>query len=198
LEGLEDITIVHEDTRFNATHKHGYKEGRLWHHVVNTPDLFDRFDWFFKADDDSYVIHENVVRFLSKFDSNNAHFFGRAFRADSGLLFPAGGAGYALSIETLRLVKADHYARGSFLTCASHMASFPSDTMIAECLLRFSIALQSSQSSLDAGNLFHPFNHHSVFSVYDMSWLNLYSFYGLKGGRACCQKHSLSFHYMGW
>ena len=36
----------------------------------------DQYDWFMKADDDSFVMVENLRRFLAKYDPNVPHFFG--------------------------------------------------------------------------------------------------------------------------
>ena len=60
------------------------------------------FDWFLKADDDSYVVVHRLKRFLSRFDASGHHYFGRrfiGFIADGDMLVPYadGGAAYILS-----------------------------------------------------------------------------------------------------
>ena len=44
LDGIPDA-ILHPDTKFNETHKNGYKEGRIFDHIIHSTDLRD-FDWF--------------------------------------------------------------------------------------------------------------------------------------------------------
>lgn len=196
LDGIPDA-ILHPDTKFNETHKNGYKEGRIFDHIIHSTLLRD-FDWFFKVDDDSYIIHENVVRFLKTKNPQEALFFGRAFQVDQ-VVFPAGGAGYVVSREVLQIVKDDRFNRGSFRQCSLDFASQPSDTTIAKCLKRYGIFLTPSFDSRDPGERFHPFSYHDVFKFRSEGWwLESHSFYGYRSGRDCCATHSLSFHYIGW
>lgn len=71
----------------------------------------DEFDWFLKADDDTYVIVENLQYFLQDKDPNEPVFFGHHFLRPwgaksnvftSGHGYFSGGAGYVLSRESLR------------------------------------------------------------------------------------------------
>ena len=60
-------------------------------------------DWFLKADDDTYVIVENLRNFLSKLNPSDPHYIGRMFTTHGG--YNTGGAGYVFSRETLRIFK---------------------------------------------------------------------------------------------
>ena len=60
-------------------------------------------DWFLKADDDTYVIMENLRYFLSKLNPSDPHYIGRMFTTYGG--YNTGGAGYVFSRETLRIFK---------------------------------------------------------------------------------------------
>ena len=42
---------------------------------------FDDFDWFMKADDDTFVIVENLKEMLSEYDTNNPIMFGHPLKA---------------------------------------------------------------------------------------------------------------------
>ncbi|XP_071051380.1 glycoprotein-N-acetylgalactosamine 3-beta-galactosyltransferase 1-like [Onthophagus taurus] len=65
-------------------------------------------DWFIKADDDTYVIIENLRLLLRQYDPKKAYFLGsliqqkRVDLAESNLKYMYGGSGYVLSKETLR------------------------------------------------------------------------------------------------
>jgi len=62
---------------------------------------FNDFDWFIKADDDTYVIIENLRNFVSNYDSGSAIYFGSKFKLNE-VTYMSGGAGYVLSRGTLR------------------------------------------------------------------------------------------------
>ena len=84
-------------------------EGRdnLWGKTKNAftyvyQNHFEDYDWFVKADDDTYMIIENL-RYLLK-DHNYSHplYFGRKFKTHVNQGYMSGGAGYVLSKEALR------------------------------------------------------------------------------------------------
>ena len=58
------------------------------------------FDWFLKADDDTFMVIENLKEMLRPFDTNEPIHFGHHFKYLGGYF--AGGAGYVLSRESLR------------------------------------------------------------------------------------------------
>ena len=59
-------------------------------------------DWFFKADDDTYAIIENLRSYLSTLNTSEPHYLGRMFTHD-GIYNSCGG--YVFSRETLRRFK---------------------------------------------------------------------------------------------
>ena len=62
--------------------------------------MFSEFDWFLKADDDTFVIIKNLKALLVDYDTNSPIHFGHHFKALGG--FFSGGAGYVLGREALR------------------------------------------------------------------------------------------------
>uniref|UniRef100_H2YKS0 N-acetylgalactosaminide beta-1,3-galactosyltransferase n=1 Tax=Ciona savignyi TaxID=51511 RepID=H2YKS0_CIOSA len=67
----------------------------LWKHHKNDAD------WFLKADDDTYVIIENLKLLLKDYDSFQPMYFGRKFTPLVEQGYMSGGAGYVLSKTAL-------------------------------------------------------------------------------------------------
>ncbi|CAB3406646.1 unnamed protein product [Caenorhabditis bovis] len=61
------------------------------------------FDWYFKGDDDTYLVVENLKRYVEKLDPNKPFFIGYRLRRRTTTGYNAGGSGYVMSREAMRL-----------------------------------------------------------------------------------------------
>ena len=60
-------------------------------------EFYDKIDWVMKADDDTYVILENLRFLLSDYNSSDPIWFGCEFDVIVKEGYMSGGAGYVLS-----------------------------------------------------------------------------------------------------
>ncbi|XP_071106456.1 glycoprotein-N-acetylgalactosamine 3-beta-galactosyltransferase 1-A-like [Haliotis cracherodii] len=60
-----------------------------------------RADWFLKADDDTYVVVDNLRHFLKDKDPDEHVYYGSKFRLED-LTYHSGGAGYVMSRKMIR------------------------------------------------------------------------------------------------
>jgi len=58
------------------------------------------YDWYLKADDDTFIFDDNLRLFLADKNPNDPVTFGYHFKGRGGYL--SGGAGYVLSKESLK------------------------------------------------------------------------------------------------
>lgn len=72
----------------------------------------DQYDWFVKADDDTFLVIKNLKSYLAQFNPDDLHFFGRhsTNAYDGEYPMPHGGAGYILSRAALRKLGENQWA----------------------------------------------------------------------------------------
>ncbi|XP_071549546.1 glycoprotein-N-acetylgalactosamine 3-beta-galactosyltransferase 1-like isoform X2 [Panulirus ornatus] len=181
-------------------------------------------DWFLKADDDTYVIVENLRYMLSPYDANQPIWFGCRFKKyvkqgymSGAFLNPmapitrfidkfvpilhahqeymSGGAGYVLSREALR--KFVEEAIPNPKKCRQDHAG-AEDVEIGKCMQNVGVRAGDSRDSLGRGRFF-PFvpEHHLVPGhIGPKNWYWDWIYYPSKVGLECCSDSAVSFHYV--
>ena len=166
---------------FQYVYKHHYKE----------------YDWFLKADDDTYMIVENLRYLLKDFDTNKPIFFGGKFKPHVDQGYFSGGAGYVLSKEALKRfvetgLKDPELCRQD--------AEGAEDVEMGKCMENLGVEAGDSRDP-EGRKRFFPFipEYHLIPGMLSgdslLAYLE-YQFYPEEEGFACCSDFAISFHYV--
>ena len=137
---------------------------------------FEDADWFMKADDDTYVIMENLRYFLSQQNYTQPVFFGHRFKPFLKQGYTSGGAGYVLSKEALRRYGETGF--GNDKVCHEDWGA--EDLEIGKCMQHLGVTLKPSVD-VTGRSRFHSLKvDHFVNGVFP-SWLYAYDMEGVKG-----------------
>jgi glycoprotein-N-acetylgalactosamine 3-beta-galactosyltransferase len=152
-------------------------------------------DWFLKADDDTYVILENLRYMLLPYSPNEPIYFGCKFKPYVKQGYMSGGAGYVLSKEAVK--KFVEVALTNTTKCSTSNSG-AEDVEIGKCLEAVQVKAGDSRDSLGRGRFF-PFvpEHHLIPGHVKKSfWYWQYIYYESKEGMDCCSDNAVSFHYV--
>lgn len=152
-------------------------------------------DWFLKADDDTYVVVENLRYMLSTHDGNEPVYFGCRFKPFMRQGYMSGGAGYVLSREAVRRLVVEGLPNRT--RCRQDNGG-AEDVEMGKCLEKTGVRAGDSRDSLGRGRFF-PFvpEHHLVPNhVPKDFWYWKYVYYPAREGLNCCSDTAVSFHYI--
>lgn len=110
----------------------------------------DNADWFLKADDDTYVIVENLLYMVSNLDPEKPLYLGRRFQPFIRQGYMSGGAGYVLSKEALR-----RFMKGLATGACTHFSSIE-DMALGKCMETMKVEPVDTRD-VKARQTFHPF-----------------------------------------
>ncbi|KAH3716116.1 glycoprotein-N-acetylgalactosamine 3-beta-galactosyltransferase 1-like [Dreissena polymorpha] len=150
----------------------------------------DDADWFMKADDDTYVILENMRYFLSGQNTNEAIYFGHHFKPLVKQGYFSGGAGYVLSKESLRRFGA-HGNNAS--VCRQDGGA--EDAEFGRCMEKLGVKVGNSTDKLGRSR-FHCFDPDTHLTGNYPDWYYKYDAHGGKKGRESISDYAISFHYV--
>ncbi|ALC43496.1 CG34057 [Drosophila busckii] len=143
------------------------------------------YDWFLKADDDTYVIMENLRMFLYPYDPEAPVYFGYRLRTTYPQGYMSGGAGYVLSRDALRRLN----LIGLNNTKYCPLNTLAEDRQLGYCLLNLGVVAGDSRDELGRER-FLPLNpRHLMPRIQSGTWLDKYYYFKPNASIHIQQKH---------
>lgn len=149
-------------------------------------------DWFLKADDDTFVVVENLRHTLSRYDTEEPLYLGRRFAPFVSQGYMSGGAGYVLSKEALR-----RFVQGFSSGDCTHFSDIE-DLALGTCMEKMKVRPADSRDVLgrQTFHAFPPENHLVRRLPRPRPWYLVYEYYEPIEGPGCCSDFVVSFHYI--
>lgn len=112
----------------------------------------DEFDWLLKADDDTYVIVENLKLFLKNRCSNETNIYGYKIN-NHGVNYVAGGGGYAISSRIVHKLGASLVNDSGFCKIENGIE----DMEVSMCLNKLNVT-QGDSRDIKGRERFHMYS----------------------------------------
>ncbi|XP_011189310.2 glycoprotein-N-acetylgalactosamine 3-beta-galactosyltransferase 1 [Zeugodacus cucurbitae] len=176
----------------------------LWHKVRQGfsyvyDEYYADYDWFLKADDDTYIIMENLRYSLYAYDPEVPVFFGYEL-LQQNVTYMSGGAGYVLSREALSRVVRTGFNNDTLCPPANY--ALPEDYSMSICLQNVG-ALPVDGRFIQSGvnkQTFFPLQlidfMNSNYTLSNIDWIERLTPYTVDWGLNCCSNYTISIHYM--
>ena len=143
-------------------------------------NYYDKADWFLKADDDTYVIVDNLRHFLSEQNSSEPVYFGHHFKSFTKQGYMSGGAGYCLSKEALR-----RFGQRSMTESNCRKDGGYEDQQMGACMMNLGVRAGISTDDLGRSR-FHCFNPESHLLGKYPRWYYIWDDHG--GKKVCINR----------
>ncbi|XP_046331898.2 glycoprotein-N-acetylgalactosamine 3-beta-galactosyltransferase 1-like [Haliotis rufescens] len=183
--GLDILNLNIKDGRQHLTEKSIASLKHIYKHHL------DKYDWFLKADDDTFVVMENLKFLLSHYDPTEGVYVGHLFKKYTKWGYMSGGAGYVISRQALRLLVEQGYNKND--TCAK--SGTDEDVEVASCLHNVGVPVHNTLDRFGRES-FHAFSagDHIMGSL--PKAIQKWDRHETKKGKECCSQLTISFHYV--
>ncbi|XP_041355835.1 glycoprotein-N-acetylgalactosamine 3-beta-galactosyltransferase 1-like [Gigantopelta aegis] len=184
MTGADILPVEIEDDRQTLTEKTRVAFTHLYNKYLN------QFDFFLKADDDTYIIVENLKYLLSHYNASQPIYMGDLFIQYAPNGYMSGGASYVLSREALkRLVQNGYKVPGR-----CRLEGGDEDLETGRCLYKADV-LSYSPVDRHGRKAFHAVNVYAYLVGPMPGFLKIFSRIPSKMGDDCCSQLTISFHY---
>ncbi len=154
-------------------------------------------DWFLKADDDTYVVIENLRYLLQPYNASDPIYFGCKFKPYVKNGYMSGGGGYVLSREAVKRFVTKGLDEAAGIQCRKDDQG-AEDVEMGKCMESLHVVAGDSRDTEGRGRFF-PFvpEQHLIPNILPKDfwyWTNIY--YPSEEGPNCCSDTAISFHYI--
>ena len=200
-------------------HKHLWDKSQKSFHYIH--EHYNNYDWYYKADDDTYVVMENLRHYLSQLSVNQPLLVGHLFMLPDETasrmsrnqslwshfqdqygpwIYPSGGAGYAFNQRALDQIT--QHLRDNDPSCFTkkELTVVPEDAATGFCARSAGVILPETRDSKHRQR-FHFTNPGGSYRLGDLArqdnWVDKYHYGtgGLQKGKMAVSEESVSFHY---
>lgn len=154
-------------------------------HLYNSPE-YNNYDWYLKADDDTFIFVDNLRAFLADKNSSQPVTYGYDFKMFVEGGYHSGGGSYLLSNEALTRI--GRQVSQNFSFCNNTGIE---DIDVALCLRRLQVYPNKSIDELNRER-FHPLSIQHHYREYFPEWLYAYASNPVKSGIECCSDSTIS------
>uniref|UniRef100_A0A914VMC1 N-acetylgalactosaminide beta-1,3-galactosyltransferase n=1 Tax=Plectus sambesii TaxID=2011161 RepID=A0A914VMC1_9BILA len=162
----------------------------IYDHYIND------YDWFLKADDDTYVIVENLRLMLLAYQPTEPICFGCKFKLFTKQGYMSGEAGYILSRAALR--RFAEIGLHNHSLCSAEQRG-DEDIRMGQCLEGVGVRAGDSRDTYGRHRML-PFMPEAHLDPGDRmvghSFFPAYTYYRYNQGQNCCSDYTVSFHYV--
>ncbi|CAJ0931858.1 unnamed protein product, partial [Mesorhabditis belari] len=149
-----------------------------------------KFDWYLRADDDAYIVVDNLRAFLSKHSPNVPHYFGYRWNYFSEQGYADGGA-YVLSKPTVEAF--NRVMKNNELCPDFHRAE--EDQEISKCLAAVGIYPEDTRDE-NGSERFHHFHPTEQLEMYNDAFARRFAYYTPLKGVKNFSPSMISFHHI--
>eukprot|EP01084_Bolivina_argentea_P001974 3642_1 len=193
----QDHRVQHDNRLKNIWEK----MHRTWTKIFSIPKYINNYEWFLKADDDSFIVTQNLFGFLQYYDPSYTHYLGHTLRQrweKENIVFNSGTC-YVLSRQTLLAI-------GRYLRYLPSMNPGPptehcvdrngagEDPSLAACLVGVGIRPSNTldHELRERFLIFRDTDHVKMYR--EDTWYWKYAPGGIGQGENCCSPYLISMH----